>query len=46
LSVAPDQLHAANKAFTHAGHDEVVGLGGLHIVATERHDNQLRGRAA
>src|SRR5947199_5079659 len=31
-------------------HDEVVGLGGLHIVATERHDsrridNQLRGRA-
>jgi preprotein translocase subunit SecA len=31
-------------------HDEVVALGGLHIVATERHearriDNQLRGRA-
>jgi preprotein translocase subunit SecA len=31
-------------------HDEVVGLGGLHIVGTERHesrriDNQLRGRA-
>ena len=31
-------------------HDEVVGLDGLHIVATERHearriDNQLRGRA-
>jgi preprotein translocase subunit SecA len=31
-------------------HDEVVELGGLHIVATERHearriDNQLRGRA-
>jgi preprotein translocase subunit SecA len=33
-----------------AEHDEVVELGGLHIVATERHearriDNQLRGRA-
>ncbi len=33
-----------------AEHDEVVGLGGLHIVGTERHDsrridNQLRGRA-
>src|SRR5262245_9100045 len=31
-------------------HDEVVEMGGLHIVATERHearriDNQLRGRA-
>lgn len=31
-------------------HDEVVGLGGLHVVGTERHesrriDNQLRGRA-
>ena len=45
-----DQLFAANKAFTDLEHDEVVGLGGLHIVATERHesrriDNQLRGRA-
>ncbi len=31
-------------------HDRVVGLGGLHIIGTERHesrriDNQLRGRA-
>jgi len=31
-------------------HDEVVGLGGLHVLGTERHearriDNQLRGRA-
>jgi preprotein translocase subunit SecA len=31
-------------------HDDVVSLGGLHIIATERHearriDNQLRGRA-
>ncbi|MGC4064557.1 MAG: preprotein translocase subunit SecA [Polyangiaceae bacterium] len=33
-----------------AEHDEVIDLGGLHIVGTERHesrriDNQLRGRA-
>ena len=31
-------------------HEEVVALGGLHIIGTERHesrriDNQLRGRA-
>jgi preprotein translocase subunit SecA len=31
-------------------HDKVVGLGGLHVIGTERHearriDNQLRGRA-
>ncbi len=35
---------------TREGHDEVVKLGGLHIIGTERHesrriDNQLRGRA-
>ena len=35
---------------TRRGHDEVVALGGLHIIGTERHesrriDNQLRGRA-
>jgi preprotein translocase subunit SecA len=38
------------KAQTDAEHDDVVDLGGLHILATERHearriDNQLRGRA-
>ena len=38
------------KQQTDAEHDEVVALGGLHIVGTERHearriDNQLRGRA-
>ncbi|HET7753089.1 MAG TPA: preprotein translocase subunit SecA [Anaeromyxobacteraceae bacterium] len=38
------------RAQTGSEHDEVVGLGGLHIVGTERHesrriDNQLRGRA-
>ena len=35
---------------TAAEHDDVVGVGGLHILGTERHearriDNQLRGRA-
>ena len=40
----------AARERTRAAHDEVVGLGGLHIVGTERHearriDNQLRGRA-
>ncbi|PWT81178.1 MAG: preprotein translocase subunit SecA [Acidobacteria bacterium] len=38
------------KRIVEAEHEEVVGLGGLHIVGTERHesrriDNQLRGRA-
>ena len=38
------------KAQTDQEHDEVVELGGLHILGTERHearriDNQLRGRA-
>jgi preprotein translocase subunit SecA len=42
-------FHAFKKQ-TDAEHDEVVQLGGLHIIATERHearriDNQLRGRA-
>ncbi|MGX8705695.1 MAG: preprotein translocase subunit SecA [bacterium] len=55
-----DEVKAARKVFrdllakyeveTRAGHDEVVQLGGLHIIGTERHesrriDNQLRGRA-
>jgi preprotein translocase subunit SecA len=38
------------KAQCDEQHEQVVGLGGLHIVGTERHearriDNQLRGRA-
>ena len=54
----PDNLSSAEwnvevqawKSQTDAEHDEVVALGGLHIVGTERHesrriDNQLRGRA-
>jgi preprotein translocase subunit SecA len=38
------------KKDTDKEHDEVIGVGGLHILGTERHesrriDNQLRGRA-
>jgi preprotein translocase subunit SecA len=45
-----DEIYSRHKAQTDVEHDEVVGLGGLVIVATERHesrriDNQLRGRA-
>ena len=45
-----NEVLAPMKAQTDREHDEVVKLGGLHIVGTERHesrriDNQLRGRA-
>jgi preprotein translocase subunit SecA len=45
-----ERLFAQFKAQTDAEHNDVVSLGGLHIVGTERHearriDNQLRGRA-
>ncbi|MDB9495375.1 preprotein translocase subunit SecA [Spirulina major CS-329] len=38
------------EALTGKEHDEVIQLGGLHVIGTERHesrriDNQLRGRA-
>jgi preprotein translocase subunit SecA len=41
---------AEAKAITDEDHERVVGVGGLHIIGTERHDsrridNQLRGRA-
>ncbi len=44
------QTLAKFKAESAAEHDEVVTLGGLHILGTERHesrriDNQLRGRS-
>ena len=47
---AYERIYQALKRQTDAEHDEVVGSGGLHIIATERHearriDNQLRGRA-
>jgi preprotein translocase subunit SecA len=45
-----DRVFAHYKAETIQEHDEVVALGGLHILGTERHesrriDNQLRGRS-
>ena len=48
-----ERLKEAKKRYkieTDAEHDEVVRIGGLHIIGTERHesrriDNQLRGRA-
>jgi preprotein translocase subunit SecA len=47
---AYERIFAAFKKQTDAEHEEVVSLGGLHIIGTERHearriDNQLRGRA-
>lgn len=47
--VTEEQVKAAQEAWQKR-HDEVKAAGGLHIVATERHesrriDNQLRGRA-
>ncbi len=45
-----DEVYNRFKSEWQKDHDEVVELGGLHIVGTERHesrriDNQLRGRA-
>jgi preprotein translocase subunit SecA len=47
---AYERIFNALKGQTDREHEEVVALGGLHIIATERHearriDNQLRGRA-
>ena len=49
-NVFHDLMYKAFKAETDKEHEEVVKLGGLHIIGTERHesrriDNQLRGRA-
>jgi preprotein translocase subunit SecA len=43
-------IYKEYQKVTDAEHDEVVKLGGLHVIGTERHesrriDNQLRGRA-
>jgi len=45
-----DSVFTRFKEETQQEHDEVVALGGLHILGTERHDsrridNQLRGRS-
>ena len=45
-----ERIFSHFKAQTDAEHEDVVRVGGLHIIGTERHearriDNQLRGRA-
>jgi preprotein translocase subunit SecA len=45
------KIHQEYDQYTEREHNEVVELGGLHVIGTERHesrriDNQLRGRAA
>ncbi len=50
LREAFNKIYAEYKNYTEQEHDEVVELGGLHVIGTERHesrrvDNQLRGRA-
>jgi preprotein translocase subunit SecA len=45
-----ERIYGHFKRQCDAEHDDVVALGGLHIIGTERHearriDNQLRGRA-
>lgn len=50
LREAYNRIKDEYEQFTSAEHNDVVGLGGLHVIGTERHesrriDNQLRGRA-
>jgi preprotein translocase subunit SecA len=50
LREAYNKVKQEYEEFTNREHEEVVGLGGLHVIGTERHesrriDNQLRGRA-
>ncbi|MBO0350067.1 preprotein translocase subunit SecA [Phormidium pseudopriestleyi FRX01] len=45
-----NRIREEYEAFTRSEHQEVIQLGGLHVIGTERHesrriDNQLRGRA-
>jgi preprotein translocase subunit SecA len=45
-----DRIFTYFKNLTESEHEDVVGVNGLHIIGTERHearriDNQLRGRA-
>ena len=45
-----DRIYQHFKTLTDAEHEDVISVGGLHILGTERHesrriDNQLRGRA-
>ena len=50
LREAYNRIKQEYEQFTEREHNEVVDLGGLHVIGTERHesrriDNQLRGRA-
>ncbi|PMB18184.1 preprotein translocase subunit SecA, partial [Fischerella thermalis CCMEE 5319] len=50
LREAYNRIKQEYEVFTSREHQEVVELGGLHVIGTERHesrriDNQLRGRA-
>ncbi len=50
LREAYNLIRKEYEAYTDEEHDEVVSIGGLHVIGTERHesrriDNQLRGRA-
>jgi preprotein translocase subunit SecA len=50
LRAAYNRVKQEYEQFTDTEHKEVVELGGLHVIGTERHesrriDNQLRGRA-
>lgn len=45
-----NRIREEYETFTSSEHQEVIQLGGLHVIGTERHesrriDNQLRGRA-
>jgi preprotein translocase subunit SecA len=49
-TAAWEEAFNRHRAITDTEHDEVIRVGGLHILGTERHsarriDNQLRGRA-
>ena len=49
-SISGSRSTTSSRSSARAEHDEVVAMGGLHILGTERHearriDNQLRGRA-
>ncbi len=50
LRAVYNKIREEYEEFTRKEHEEVVKLGGLHVIGTERHesrriDNQLRGRA-
>ncbi|MBD2100859.1 preprotein translocase subunit SecA [Leptolyngbya sp. FACHB-261] len=50
LREAYKRIKQEYEEFTSREHDEVIQLGGLHVIGTERHesrriDNQLRGRS-